>query len=129
MQIPGYLEKVDDLKNLGLDEVIVFCVNDGAVMNAWAKDQKIPDDSIITFMGDPNSMLTVDLDLELTHPGPIGKGLIRRGKRAAMYIDHGKFKAIRIAEKPDDPAGDDHPDVTLVDSMIEVIRSSMKDEL
>lgn len=62
---------MDDLKKHGVDEVIVFCVNDGAVMNAWAKDQEIPEDGLITFMGDPTSSLVRALDIELTHPGPI----------------------------------------------------------
>ena len=26
---------------MGIDEIIVFCVNDAAVMDAWAKDQGI----------------------------------------------------------------------------------------
>ena len=45
MQVPGYLENVDALKKAGVDEVIVFCVNDGAVMDAWATDQKVDQSS------------------------------------------------------------------------------------
>jgi len=121
VQIPGYLEKVDDLKAAGVDEVIVFCVNDGAVMKAWQDDQKVPDNSLLTFMGDPSSDLTLELDIELTAAGPLGKGLFRRSKRTAMYIENGIVKAIRVAEAEDDPAGDDHPDVTLADAMLKVI--------
>lgn len=121
MQIPGYLEKVDDLKKAGIHEVIVFCVNDGAVMTAWAENQNVPEGGLITFMGDPSSDLTLELDIELNHPGPHGKGLFSRSKRTAMYIVNGVIKAIRIAEAPDDPAGDDHPDVTLADAMLKVI--------
>ena len=32
-QVPGYLESEDALKEAGIEEVIVFCVNDPAVMN------------------------------------------------------------------------------------------------
>lgn len=71
--------------------------------------------------GDPSSDLTLELDIELNHPGPHGKGLFSRSKRTAMYIVNGVIKAIRIAEAPDDPAGDDHPDVTLADAMLKVI--------
>ena len=35
MQIPGYLAAQDELKAAGIEEVMVFCVNDGAVMTAW----------------------------------------------------------------------------------------------
>ena len=30
-----------ELKEKGIDEVLVICVNDGAVMQAWAADQKV----------------------------------------------------------------------------------------
>jgi peroxiredoxin len=40
-QIPNYLEHQDALRKAGIDSVIVYCVNDGAVMQAWAKDQKV----------------------------------------------------------------------------------------
>lgn len=123
---------MDDLKKHGVDEVIVFCVNDGAVMNAWAKDQEIPEDGLITFMGDPTSSLVRALDIELTHPGPISLGLRGRGKRVAIYAEDGVAKIVRVAEAVDDPAGDDHPDVTLADAMlknIEELKPFMKGEL
>jgi len=35
------MEQQDALRAAGVDAVIVYCVNDAAVMQAWAKDQKI----------------------------------------------------------------------------------------
>ena len=35
-----------------------------------------------------------------------------RCKRAAMVVVDGVIKACNIAEAPDDPAGDDHPEVS-----------------
>ena len=32
--------------------MIIFCVNDGAVMEAWAKDQEVDDSKLVTLMGD-----------------------------------------------------------------------------
>ena len=127
MQIPGYLENSDKLKAAGVDEVITYCVNDGAVMTAWAKDQKI-DASIVTFMGDPYSQVTKAMDLELTHDGPIGKGLTNRCKRSATYLEDGVVKAFRLSEKPDDPAGDDFPEDTCAPAMLGVVKG-LKDEL
>jgi hypothetical protein len=47
-----------------------------------------------------------------------------------LYIDDGIVKIVRIAEKEDDPAGDDFPDVTLTESMVEAIKAlAAKDEL
>lgn len=38
--MPGLLRHQKDFKAKGIDEIIVFCVNDGAVMNAWADSQQ-----------------------------------------------------------------------------------------
>ena len=39
--MPGYKKARNEVRDAGIDEVIVYCVNDAAVMEAWAKDQKI----------------------------------------------------------------------------------------
>jgi peroxiredoxin 5 len=103
--VPGYLAKEDALKKLGIDEVIVFCVNDGAVMNAWAIDQKVPENSRIKLMGDPYGILTEKLEMELTHAGPKSVGLVNRCKRHALYVVDGVVLIVRVAEQEDDPAG------------------------
>ena len=36
-QLPGYEEKYDELKALGIDEVYCLSVNDAFVMNAWLR--------------------------------------------------------------------------------------------
>lgn len=124
--MPGYLANEDALRKLGIDEVIVFCVNDGAVMSAWAIDQKVPEDSIVKLMGDPYAILTEKLDMELTHSGPKSVGLINRCKRHALYVVDGSVKIVRVAEKANDPAGDEFPDITLAESMIEAIKELRK---
>jgi len=101
--------------------VIVYCVNDGAVMKAWAADQKV-EGSMITFMGDPTCELTKALGMELTHPGPIGKGLISRCKRFALILDDGDIKWMAISEADDDPAGDDDPEDTCAPAILEALK-------
>ena len=119
--VPGYLEHQDKLEDAGIDEVIVYCVNDGAVMKAWAADQKINHASLLTFMGDPSSSLTKALGMELTHEGPIGKGLYNRCKRNALYVVDGVVKHVVISEADDDPAGDDRPEATCAPAMLELV--------
>jgi peroxiredoxin len=75
-------------------------------------------------MGDPSGELTKALDMELIHPGPHGKGLFGRCKRNAIYAVNGEIKAVNVAEKEDDPAGDEFPEVTLAEAMLEAIESS-----
>ena len=91
-------------------------------MQAWSKDQGIEDKDMITFMGDPTGDLTRALGMELTHPGPVKeKGLIGRSKRCVVVVENNTVKHVCVAEKEDDPAGDDFPEATLVDSILKLM--------
>jgi peroxiredoxin 5 len=108
------------MRDANIDEVLVICVNDGATMGAWAKDQKIEGSNIV-FLGDPNSVVTRALDLELTNPGPcadLGPG---RCKRFAMFVEDGVIKVINVSEAPDDPAGDARPEASCAENMLKCI--------
>lgn len=131
--MPGYLEKVDALKAAGIDEVIFYCVNDGAVMDAWAKDQGVADSEFITMMGDPSGAVTSALGMVLDHPGPMSVLGYKRCKRFAMFIDNGTIKLVKVSESgpmgEEDPAGDSFPEATLAPAMLEAIQKLGKDEL
>jgi len=116
--VPGYLAKADALKAKGVSDVIVFCVNDGAVMEGWAKKQGTKN-TIITMLADTRSMLTRKLGVVLNHKGPMGVLGNPRCKRFSMLIDDGVIKSINMAETEFDPAGDTNPTVALVDKMLE----------
>lgn len=116
--MPGYLKKQDELKAKGVSDVVVFCVNDGAVMKAWAKDQGI-EGSIITFLGDPRSELTDALGLVLDHPGPMSVLGTTRCKRFSLLVDNGVVKTVNVAASDTDPAGDDDPTISLVEKMLD----------
>jgi len=92
-------------------------------MGAWAKDQGVTDDGMITFLADSSSAFTKEVGMELIHPGPMGKGLLGRCKRFALHIVDGICKAVVISEAEDDPAGDDYPDMTLAPAMIATIKA------
>ena len=79
---------------------------------------------MLKLMADPAGELTQALDMELTADGPRGKGLLGRCKRHSIYAVNGEIKAINVAEKPDDPAGDADPTVTLVPAMLEAIANA-----
>ena len=59
------------LKAKGIAAVYVYCVNDGAVMTGWAKDQGI-EGSMITFLADTTCAFTRAVGMVLDHPGPMG---------------------------------------------------------
>lgn len=64
-QVPGYLENQDAFKEAGIDEIVVYCVNDSAVMGAWEADQGT-EGSIVTMFGDPAGTFTKALGMEMT---------------------------------------------------------------
>jgi len=120
-QVPSYKGHQDALREVGVQETIVYCVNDPAVMQAWAKDQKIGL-SKISFMGDPAGIFTKSLDMEMTDPGPPSVGIIGRCKRFALHAVDGEIKHVAISEGPNDPAGDGNPTATLAEAMINSIK-------
>jgi len=109
VQVPGYLHKQTELKEKGIAEVLVYCVNDGAVMKAWAKDQKI-EGSMVTFLADTRCEFSEAIGMCMDHPGPRDALGGTRCKRFVLVVDNGVVKNIEVSEGPDDPAGDNEPD-------------------
>jgi len=122
------LSKQDELKAKGVDSVAIYAVNDGAVMSAWEKDQGTAG-SLIDLYGDPRSEVTKALEVVLDHPGPMGVLGNPRCKRFSMLVVDCKVKTINIAAAEDDPAGDDRPEISMVDKMLEDLDKLKKDEL
>lgn len=93
--IPPFLEKINELKSKGVDEVIVLSANDPFVMSAWGKALHGADK--VKFVSDPNSQFAKanGLDLDLTD-----KGMGVRVKRFAAIVDKGKVTYIGV-----DPQG------------------------
>lgn len=113
--------------------MIIYCVNDGAVMSAWAENQGVDKSKLITMMGDPSGVATSAFGMGLTHPGPMSVLGYQRCKRFALYIENGAIKIHRVSERgpmgEEDPAGDDFPEDTLAPAMIQAIKALKKDEL
>ncbi len=100
-----------------MDEVLVYCVNDGAVMDAWAADQGI-EGSMVTFLGDPNSDLTKELDMILDDEGVVDVLGPGRCKRFAAILDGGVIKSLFVSEAAGDPAGGNDPSLSCVDNIL-----------
>ena len=115
--MPGYLAKQAELKAKGVSDVIVYCVNDCAVMDAWGKDQKI-DGSMVSFYGDTSSLLTKEIGMELTDSRVMEALGNPRCKRHAIIADDMEVKEIFVAASEDDPAGDGKPESTFVDNVL-----------
>lgn len=112
------MAKQDELKAKGVDAVLIFCVNDAAVMKAWGADQGVAADSLVTFLADPHGEIVKALNVPLDAEGAMSLFAQVRSKRFSMLIDRGVIRAFNIAATEDDPAGDGNPAVTLVEKML-----------
>ena len=69
----------------------MYCVNDGAVMEAWAADQGV-EGSMVTFLADTRRELTEALGMTMHHEGPLHALGNLRCKRFALFCDDGVIK-------------------------------------
>ncbi len=107
--VPGYLEKLDELKAKGVDEVACLAVNDVFVMDAWADATGAK--GKITFLADGNAEFAkaAGLELDLT-----AGGLGIRSQRFAMLVDDGRITVLHVDK-------DGGLDVSSADSMLKAI--------
>jgi peroxiredoxin len=87
--VPGYLEKLSDLKAKKVDEVWCVSVNDGYVMAAWGRDQKAI--GKIRMLGDGGADFAKKLGLTVDIPG-----MGTRMKRFSLLADDGVVKQINV---------------------------------
>ena len=115
--MPGYLAKQSELKAKGVTDVIVYCVNDCAVMDAWGRDLKI-EGSMLSFYGDSASLLTKEIGMELTDSRVMAALGNPRCKRHAIIVDDMEVKEVFVAAAEDDRAGDGKPESTFVENIL-----------
>ncbi|KAL9459435.1 hypothetical protein AB3S75_002770 [Citrus x aurantiifolia] len=89
--VPGFIEKADELKSKGVDEILCISVNDPFVMKPWAKT--FPKNKSMKFLADGSSKYTHALRLELDLSE---KGLGTRSRRFAVLVDDLKVKAANV---------------------------------
>ncbi|ORX35334.1 Redoxin-domain-containing protein [Kockovaella imperatae] len=101
-QVPGYIDRYDEFKSKGVENVYIVAVNDMFVMQAWknklAKDngkETLP----LLFAGDDAGKLASSLgivfDAQAVFGGP-------RFMRAALVIDSGKVVHVGVEKSPGD---------------------------
>ncbi|KAK9269273.1 hypothetical protein L1049_001043 [Liquidambar formosana] len=89
--VPGFIEKAEELKSKGIDEILLISVNDPFVMKAWAKSY--PENKHVKFLADGSSTYTLALGLELDLAD---KGLGTRARRFALLVDDLKVKVANV---------------------------------
>ena len=89
--VPGYVEKFDELKKAGIDEIWCISVNDAFVMGAWGRDQKAT--GIVRMLGDGSAIFTKALGMEfdLTE-----RNMGVRSQRYSMLVEDGVVKQLNL---------------------------------
>ena len=116
-QLPGFEEKYDDFRSLGIDAIYCISVNDGFVMNAWAQDQNIEKVKLIP---DGNAYFTRSMGM-LVNKSNLGFG--DRSWRYAAVIDNGIIEKLFVEAGKRDNADTDPYEVTNPDTVLAYLKS------
>ena len=89
--VPGYVEKHEQFKEAGVDEIWCISVNDAFVMGAWARDQKTNGKVRMLADGSADFSKATGLTLDLT-----ARGMGLRSNRYSMLVKDGKVVTLNI---------------------------------
>ena len=89
------MSKEDELKAKGIDEILVYCVNDAAVMEAWSDKMNVKPKSLVTMLADPGCKFTEAMGLAMDGSG---FGLGSRSQRYAAVIENGTITHLNVEE-------------------------------
>lgn len=116
--LPGYEAKYDELKALGVDEVICLSVNDAFVMFQWGKAQGV---SKVKLLPDGSGEFTEKMGM-LVKKDNLGFG--NRSWRYSMFVDNGEIKQVFSEPGFGDNAEGDPFEVSDVDTMLTYLKSA-----
>ncbi|MEO9132962.1 MAG: peroxiredoxin [Sphingomonas sp.] len=89
--LPGYVDKADELKAKGVDEIACTAVNDAFVMGAWAKSADASDTVTMLADGNGNFAELVGLTMDGSK-----FGLGQRGQRYSMVVNDGVVEQLNV---------------------------------
>ena len=89
--LPGFIDKADEIKAKGVDEIICMSVNDAFVMNAWGAERGAGEK--VRLIADGNADFAKALGLEMDGTG-IGFGT--RSQRFALIAEDGVVKKLAV---------------------------------
>jgi peroxiredoxin len=91
--LPGFVDKAEELKAKGVDEIACTAVNDAFVLKAWAENAGATDK--VTMLADGNGDFVSALGLDMD-ASKFGMG--RRGQRFSMVVDDGVVTQLNVEE-------------------------------
>ncbi|QPC99793.1 MULTISPECIES: peroxiredoxin [Qipengyuania] len=93
--LPGYVDKADELKAKGVDEIVATAVNDAFVMGAWKAANGA---DAVTMLADGNGDFAEAVGLTMDGSG---FGMGKRGQRWSAIVEDGVVKELNV-EAPGD---------------------------
>ncbi|WP_341711612.1 peroxiredoxin [Erythrobacter sp.] len=93
--LPGYVDKAEELKAKGVDEIVATAVNDAFVMGAWKAANGA---DAVTMLADGNGDFAEAVGLTMDGSG---FGLGKRGQRWSAIVEDGVVKELNV-EAPGD---------------------------
>lgn len=91
--LPGFVDKLDELKAKGVDEVACTAVNDVFVMGAWAKQSGAEGKVTMLADGSGEFAKAIGLDADFSK-----FGMGTRGQRYAMLVEDGTVTQLHVEQ-------------------------------
>ncbi len=91
--LPGFVDKAEELKAKGVDEIACTAVNDAFVMGAWAQSAHAAEK--ITMLSDGNGAFAEAIGLTMDG-SKFGMGT--RGQRFSMIVNDGVVEQLNVEE-------------------------------
>ena len=93
--LPSFIDKYDEIKEKGIDNIICLSVNDQFVSKAWRDSKSIKDDFL--FLADGNGKVTESIGMTLNCSG---FGMGNRSNRYVMLIEDKVVKKLILEDNP-----------------------------
>ncbi len=93
--MPGFVERVAELKTKGFDTIACTSVNDVFVLTQWSKDSGADGKVVMLADGSADFAKKLGLEIDLN-----ARGLGVRSKRYSMAVDNGVVKVLNVEEAP-----------------------------
>ena len=89
--LPGFVDKAEDLKAKGVDEIVCTAVNDAFVMGAWSKNANAGE--AVTMLADGNGAFADAVGLTMDGSA---FGMGKRGQRFSMIVNDGVVEQLNV---------------------------------
>ena len=93
--LPSFIDKYDEIKEKGIDNIICISENDQFVSKAWRDSKSIKDDFL--FLADGNGKVTESIGMTLDCSG---FGMGNRSNRYVMLIEDKVVKKLILEDNP-----------------------------